>query len=101
MPGYFNHKRDSAFLIRSAELSDAVNRPSDFPDYREQLRSEALREPTAPQGRADQAGRSRSGTGFTRNGLWHGATIPLKYSGHRGIPPRKVEPDVLRRAHRM
>lgn len=41
MPGYFNHKRDSAFLIRTSKLSDAVSRPADFPDYSSQLRSEA------------------------------------------------------------
>lgn len=40
MPGYVNHKRDSAFLIRATELSDAVRHPSDFPEYGAQLRSE-------------------------------------------------------------
>ncbi len=40
MPGYFNHKRDAAFLIRPSELSDAVSRPADFPEFSSQSRSE-------------------------------------------------------------
>lgn len=41
MPGYFNHKRDAAFLIRSSELSDAVSRPADFPEFSSRGRSDA------------------------------------------------------------
>lgn len=40
MPGYFNHKRNVAFLIRATEHSDAVSRPADFPTLSSQSRFE-------------------------------------------------------------
>jgi hypothetical protein len=39
MPGYLNHKRDPAFVIRTSELSDAVSHPADFAELSSHLRS--------------------------------------------------------------
>jgi hypothetical protein len=45
MPGYLNHKRDAAFLIRTSELSDAVSRPTDLPEFSSQPRPDAHARP--------------------------------------------------------
>lgn len=94
IPGYFNHKRNAAFLIRATEHSDAVSRPADFPTLSSRSQFEVYaRSTNAPAASGHANSQSERDWAYAKRALARGDDASAVIAAIAAYRPDKPNPN--------